>query len=168
MDGNNTMEKLETKFVLLIVLFSFQGCTEQDPAKDEIIGTWTASDGARVELRPDGSYNASQIDYYSIYSEKEYKTKKLDFTGDWKIIHLNGKPRLKLQTNATFKDFGIDKTYTRDGQTLSHKLGLTFEISGEGILESNPPWHLFVWIGDPDDMSKYKFEKISSRVFDEM
>lgn len=135
------------------------GCYSPTPTKDDIKGRWYSADGAVIELRADGSYVAKQIDYNSIYLEKEYKGKKIDFVGKCEIISEDKKWKLELYTDATFKDIGINKTYTYNGEIRSHRLGLTFEISGEGILENKPPWHLFVWIGDPDNGNRYKFEK---------
>ena len=36
---------------------------------------------------------------------------------------------------------------------------IIFFISGQGSNEDNPPWDLFIWKGDPDEMVKYKFIK---------
>jgi hypothetical protein len=102
---------------------------------------------------------AKQVDYYNVYFEKEHEGKKLDFAGQWEIVKENKKSKLELHTDATFKDVGVDKTYTNNGEVRSHKLGLALEIAGEGVFENKPPWHLFVWIGDPDDVNKYKFVK---------
>ena len=32
-------------------------------------------------------------------------------------------------------------------------------ISGEGLLDNRPPWYLFDYIGDPDELNLYKFTK---------
>jgi hypothetical protein len=36
---------------------------------------------------------------------------------------------------------------------------IVFYISGRGINGNNPPWNIFIWDGDPDDMQKYEFTK---------
>ena len=33
-------------------------------------------------------------------------------------------------------------------------------ISGEGLLDNKPPWYLFDYIGDPDELNLYKFTKL--------
>ncbi len=147
--------------IVLVVLLSIvlNGCS-MNFKKEDFIGTWKSGDGAVIELKKDGSYIAKQINYNNIYPNEKLKKKRFDITGNWEIIN-NSKQenRLKLSSNATFSDYGIIDTYTIDGMVRSHKVGLNFEISGEGIFENNPPYYLFVWIGDPDDMNKYKFAK---------
>lgn len=137
------------------------GCYSPMPTKDDIKGMWYSADGAVIELKADGSCVAKQIDYNSIYLEKEDKGKKIDFVGKWEIISEDKKWKLELYTDATFKDIGVNKTYIYNGEIRSHRLGLTFEISGSnGTQENKPPWYLFVWIGDPDNGDRYKFEKV--------
>lgn len=161
MDRNDKMEmriKIQCVVAMLLSLLP-QSCSDPEPKREDFIGVWKSDDGAVIELRIDGVYSAKQINYYNYDSEKEYENRRLDFTGRWEIVNEEKKLRLKLQSNATFKDFGINRTYTVDGQVYSHKIGLTFDIAGQGLLEDKPPWHLFVWIGDPDNVDKYKFEK---------
>lgn len=136
-----------------------QSCSSPEAQKQDFVGIWKSEDGAVIDLKADGNYTAKQLDYYNVYLEKEHKGKKLDFAGRWKIVNKDKKLRLELHTDATFKDLGINKTYTYNGEVRSHKLGLTFEIAGKGIFENKPPWHLFIWVGDPDDVNKYKFVK---------
>nr|WP_315203941.1 hypothetical protein [uncultured Flavobacterium sp.] len=128
--------------------------------REDLIGTWKSSDGSIIELKKDGSYIAKAINYNIFYPNKELEKKTFDFTGNWKIINNSEQDnKLELNSNATFSDYGINDTYTIDGKVRSHKIGLSFEISGEGIFENKPPYYLFNWLGDPDDMNKYKFIK---------
>lgn len=147
------------RFVAIMLSLFFQSCGSAEVQRQDFVGIWKSDDGAVIELKADGSYVAREIDYYKIYFENEHKGKKLNFIGQWEIADENKKSKLELHTDATFKDVGINKTYTYNGEVRSHKLGLTFEISGEGLFENKPPWYLFIWIGDPDDMNKYKFVK---------
>lgn len=136
----------------------FLGCGTPELRNQDFVGLWKSEDGAVIELNEDGSYTAKQVDYYKAYSEKEFKNKRIDFSGRWSFVN-SEKKKLELQSDATYQDFGIDYTYTVDGKVRSHKIGLTFEILGQGLFENRPPWYLFVWVGDPDDINKYKFEK---------
>lgn len=145
--------------ISLGLMYILQGCTDQEPTRKEIIGVWQSNDGAIVEFKADSTYSAKQIDYYNMYLESEHKGKKLDFGGTWRMKYWNGQQKVELYTDASFSDFGIEKTYSNNGQVVSHKLGITFEIFGKGLLGNKPTWHLFIWIGDPDDMNKYEFEK---------
>jgi len=149
--------RTEFKYIAIMLSLFLQSCNSPEKKEQDFVGVWKSNDGAVIELGADGNYTATQIDYYNVYFEKEHKGKKFDFAGKWEIISESKKSKIELHTDATFKDVGIDKTYTYNGEVRSHKLGLTFEISGEGLLGDTPPWHLFVWIGDPDDVSKYKF-----------
>lgn len=147
------------RYIAIMLSLFLQSCSSPEAQTQDFVGLWKSDDGASIEFRADGSYTAKQVDYYNVYFEKEHKDKKLNFAGQWEIVNENKKTKLELHTDATFKDVGVDKTYTNNGEVRSHKLGLTLEIAGEGIFENKPPWHLFIWIGDPDDMNKYKFVK---------
>lgn len=138
--------------------FFLQRCSSPEKKAQDFVGLWKSTDGAEIDLRADGSYKAKQIDYYKVQPEKGLENKKIDFAGQWKFSS-EGKAKIELQTETTFKDLGIDKTFTYNGEVRSHRLGLTLEISGEGIMGNKLPWYLFVWIGDPDNGDKYKFVK---------
>ena len=146
----------------LIFLFSvlLQSCNNSKPTEKDFVGLWKSNDGATIELKEDGSYSANQINYYNFFFDKELQNKTIDFTGTWSLIEArNGKRKVELKSNKTYQDFGVNKNYTINGESHSHKIGVSFEISGQGAFENTPPWELFVWIGDPGDARKYKFQK---------
>ena len=39
-------------------------------------------------------------------------------------------------------------------------LFMCFYISREGLFNNPPPWYLFQYIGDPDELNLYKFTKL--------
>ncbi len=146
--------------ILLLVILKGCNMSSMDIRQEDFVGVWKSIDGSVIEFKKDGSYIAKKINYNVFYPNKEFEKMTLDFTGNWKIINNSQQDnKLELNSNATFSDFGINDTYTIDGEDRSHKIGLSFEISGEGILENKPPYYLFIWLGDPDDMNKYKFIK---------
>ncbi|MEF9477671.1 hypothetical protein OWR28_08040 [Chryseobacterium sp. 1B4] len=55
-------------------------------------------------------------------------------------------------------DNGIKITYNLPKENIKGEIILY--ISGQGIKGNNPPWNLFLWDGDPDEMLKYEFIKI--------
>lgn len=148
--------------ILEVMLFTFllQSCGRSQPIREDFVGIWKANDGAIIELKKDGSYIAKRINYYKIYSDEKLKNERLDFTGNWELANRgnNGKTII-LYSSSTFSDYGINRTYTLNGKTYSHKISFNLDISGHGLLQNKPPWYLFVSIGDPDDMNKYKFVK---------
>lgn len=146
---------------MLCTLFFLNACDRQtELKKEQFTGSWESGDGAIIELREDGTYTARKLDFlaYCCYDEIE-DTMRFDMEGDWRIMEEGDRPILKLSSNQTFEDYGIEKTYTVDGKVLSYKIGMELNISGRGMLENKPPWHLFYWVGDPDDMNKYEFLK---------
>ena len=146
---------------MLCTLFFLNACDRPtELKKEQFTGSWESGDGAIIELREDGTYTARKLDFltYCCYDEIE-DTMRFDMEGDWRIMEEGDRPILKLSSNQTFEDYGIEKTYTVDGKVLSYKIGMELNISGRGMLENKPPWHLFYWVGDPDDMNKYEFLK---------
>ncbi len=85
--------------------------------------------------------------------------KRFDFSGNWEIVDTQKQKTIVIHSNSTYKDYNVNRTYTVNGIVNSHKVGFSLEISVEGVFEDNKPYYLFVWIGDPDDMNKYKFVK---------
>jgi hypothetical protein len=151
--------KVDVARMAVLLLLLFQNCSNPELRREDFVGTWKSNDGAVIELREDGSYSAKRINYYNYFSEVKYENKRFDFDGRWKILDHKKLKQLELQSDVTFKDLGINSTYMIDGRVYSHNIGITFEISGQGLLEDTPPWYLFVWIGDPDSVNKYRFEK---------
>ncbi len=134
-------------FVSFIIVAVFQGCSIPVPTREEIIGTWRSSDGAMFEFRKDGSFTGQSLPGEKIFSPSdEFKNIKFNESGKWDIKYLHDRWVVNLRFD---KSPSLKKGY--DTRIL---------ISGSnGILENKPPWHLFAWIGDPDNGNRYKFEK---------
>ena len=142
------------------ISFIFINCGNQPVHKFDIVGLWESKDGAKIEIKENGNYIANNINYYNYDSKPEYKNKKFSFSGIWKLESNNKNiTKLKLESNKTFKDFGINSFGTINGTIEYYKISISFEIQGEGIFKNKPPFFLFVWIGDPDDINQYKFVK---------
>lgn len=141
----------------MIFSLSFSSCIKE-PKYKSFVGVWKAQDGAIIELNSDGKYSAQKIDFSKIKDTRpEFLSKRLNFEGEW---HLNSKKRIiELESESRFKDHGIENTYLYNGEKMSHKVGISFNIEGSGLFQNKPPWFLVVFIGDPDDLNKYTFTK---------
>lgn len=139
------MKKI-TNLIALVITFLFQGCTGQEIARSEIAGIWIAKDGGKFTFSEDGTFKVEPLSGSKFFSGfDKYENKTFSETGKWELKENHGRQVVALN---------IDRS-----ETLQSGFSTQFEISGEGILENNSPWYLFVWIGDPDNMNKYKFEK---------
>lgn len=145
---------------MINLLFFLIGCSNNQPKEKDFVGVWKSNDGAKIELYKNGTFKAKNIYYYNYDQNKKFKNKKFNFDGVWKL-NFENKQGVKLDINSTkkFSDYGIVYTYIIDDNIFSHKLNMSFEIKGHGVLENKLPWELFVWIGDPDNMNKYVFLK---------
>ncbi len=131
---------MRTKYIAVMLLFQLLfGCSHTKPERKDFIGTWKADDGATVQLKEDGSLIVNQINLSNIFFDNKNPANKIDFTGKWEFTKDNYK-RQVIKVNSS-------------------KYTFNFNTSGQGALENKPPWDLYVWIGDPDDMNKYKFVK---------
>jgi hypothetical protein len=136
------------KFMGLILATMLQGCSGQDPTKEEMIGTWVSSDGATLRINDDGTFSGKALpaQYFSFFVNKEdVQGKTVSGEGKWRIEKKPNFWRVKLD----FEEMnGIKKG--ADYFIL---------ISGtNGILENKPPWYLFEWV-DEEGGPRYKFEK---------
>ena len=128
--------------LLTIVIFAnaLQSCDGIHPKPKDFIGSWKSDDGAIIELEKDSSFIAKQVNLSNIFFDKDNRNIKIDFEGRW--------------------EFTTDYKKKKIIKINSNKYSFSFEISGQGILERKPPWDLYIWIGDPDDMNKYEFKKV--------
>lgn len=133
-------------YLYLVSMFLFQGCTGSEPTKSEIVGTWGAQDGAIISFNEDGTFDTRNLPGSKIFSGfSEYKDEKFNEHGHWK---------LKKEQGNWIVDLSFDRS-----EKVESGFATQMSISGEGLLENRPPWYLFLWIGDPDDVNKYKFVK---------
>jgi hypothetical protein len=151
LDGNFTNEKMmKVKYFMFGLVFSLFGCQEHQFTKSDFVGTWQADDGARITINADGTCVLKGFNN-SIVSVATDSTEKLNSNGTWKIINnVNSGITGGVST-------GLKITYAL--MERAGKGGFELYISGQGFSENKPPWDLFVWKGDPDEMIKYKFVK---------
>lgn len=142
--------KIYLLFITLIAITLF-GCCEPHFNQCDFIGKWTSSDSSSINLYSDGTCRLNNINYIKINSIESKKGDKLNSSGVWKLIYEfeSGIP------NGISTGVGISYRLPNRAGTG----GLDFFISGEGILENKPPYYLFIWDGDPDNVEKYKFVK---------
>jgi hypothetical protein len=144
----STMMRLKN-FMFGFILSLF-GCQEPRFNNSDFVGIWQADDGARITIYEGGACVLNGLNN-SIVGIAKDTTEKLNADGTWKIINnVNSGITGGIST-------GLKITYTlmdRHG-----KGDIEFYISGQGFSENKPPWDLFIWKGDPDEMIKYKFVK---------
>lgn len=138
------------KCIIIPILLLLIGCDNVDLKTIDFVGVWKSEDNSIIQLNEDGTCILSNLDK-SIVSISKNENDKLTTIGTWKLTEGidNG-----LISGI---DKGIKITYNlmdREG-----KGGIVFHISGQGFNESTPPWDIFIWNGDPDEMIKYKFVK---------
>lgn len=118
-----------------------------DPKKDEMIGVWVSSDGAKLSIDDDGTFTGESLpaEYFSFYTNKETVSgKKVKGTGKWRLEKNQGIWEVKL-------DFEEMNGIKKGGSYF-------VLVSGTGTLENNPPWYLFEW-KEEEGGPRYKFEK---------
>lgn len=143
--------KTKLKYLLItlltIILYS---CGETKPKQSDFIGTWKSSDNAYIKLNKNGTCILKGVDHYKISSFPKNKNRELNAEGTWQFTE---NVESGILDNI---DNGITMKYNLPEGTKGEIL---FYISGQGINGNNPPWNIFIWEGDPDEMLKYEFEK---------
>ncbi|MGI9582578.1 hypothetical protein ACR1PO_15390 [Chryseobacterium sp. RRHN12] len=145
--------KTKLNYLLIIMgLILLYSCNEVKPKQNDFIGTWKSSDNAFINLNANGTCTLKSIDYYKISSFPKNKNKELNAEGTWVFLE---NAESGIIDNI---DNGIKITYNLPKENIKGEIILY--ISGQGIKGNNPPWNLFLWDGDPDEMLKYEFIKI--------
>ncbi len=145
MDRNNKMGKLATNFILIIMVFSLQGCTGQDPTKEEIIGIWKSSDRGSFQFKNDGTFITKDLPGSIIFKySDEHKENTFTELGNWEI--------------EKWQDQWVVSLMFTKSENLKKGYATRILISGTGILENNPPWDLFLWVGE-EGGERYTFKK---------
>jgi hypothetical protein len=141
---------MKMKYFILGLFVFLSACNEPDFEIKEFVGVWKSDDNATITLNQDGTCTLIGLNN-SVISIAKSESEKLNTEGTWTIVK-------NINSGITGgKSTGIKISYSlmdRNG-----KGGILFYISGQGNSENNPPWDLFVWKGDPDEMAKYKFKK---------
>lgn len=143
---------MRAKYIIVMLLLQLLGCSSIKPERKDFIGSWKADDGATLELYDNGTCTIKNLNYRNIYSFKGDTTTILSVNGQWDFVSVKG----ELQIDVSYSS---GETYQYKGETKLYKKGFSLNISGQGALGNKSPWDLYVFIGDPDDMNKYKFIK---------
>ena len=131
-------------FLIMSICLFMLGCSNEKPDRNYFIGIWKANDGAKIEFYINGKCKASGLNHYSIHPFEKYKNQILNFEGNW-----------------TFENDKLHLSYPQ-GETKQTTSGFDLLITGQGLLENTPPWDLYLFLGDPDDIddsNKYIFIK---------
>jgi hypothetical protein len=135
------------KIINLIAMLCFllQACGDKEPTKDDVVGTWKNPDGAEFVFNKDGTFRAQQIPTGLGYMASDsLQNRKFDGSGKWEFKKENS----YWEAYVDFEKANVNKTCT-----------FPLLIAGEnGVLETKPPWYLFVWKGE-EGGERYKFSK---------
>ncbi|RXM40918.1 hypothetical protein BOQ62_03510 [Chryseobacterium sp. CH21] len=143
--------KTKLKYLLITLLsIMLYSCGGTKPKQTDFIGTWKSSDNGSIKLNKNGTCTLKGVDYYKISSFSKNKNRELNAEGTWQFIE-------NVESGIVDNiDNGIVITYNLPDGTKGE---IVFYISGQGISGNNPPWNIFIWEGDPDEMMKYEFIK---------
>ena len=130
-------------YVLLIICMILSGCSDKKH-RDDFIGIWRADNGSEIILYKDSTCVLKELDL-RVVNPRIYD----------EVLNVKGTWMFKKTDELGYKVDNIfisskDLTFT-----------ITFDIWGHGILENKRPWYLFLYIGAPDAMDKFKFTKVS-------
>lgn len=145
---------MRIKYFMIGLSLLLFGCKEPKFNEDDFVGIWKAEDGAVIEIYYNGRCKATGLNYYNIYPFNEHKNRQLNFEGTWDFTN-GGDAQLHLSYNE-------GKTYHYKGETKEYKAGFDLSILGKGLFGNKPPFDLYKYIGDPDDIdesNKYRFVK---------
>lgn len=145
MDRDIQMEiKTKIGFFSLIMMFLLQACSGTMPTKNEIIGKWKAEDGATFTFHEDGTFMTKDLSGGKMFKSNRYQGKKYSESGVWSIEQSQGRWVIELSFKSS--------------ASLAGGYATQLLVSGSGILENDPPWNLFVWVGEAGG-ERYEFEK---------
>ncbi|MCQ4916967.1 hypothetical protein NE451_20985 [Bacteroides nordii] len=133
------MKRLLNTLILIGTSLLIGGCSYQKPTLIDLIGVWKSSTGGEIILKKDSICIIKNITYSGYLG-----TEILNYKGKWKF-------RDKDELGNKQYSIVVDKEGV---------LSMCFYISGEGLFSKTPPWYLFQYIGDPDELNLYKFTKI--------
>jgi hypothetical protein len=122
------------------------GCNPQEPAPNEMAGTWVSSDGAEVVIRLDGTFEAKFLPAELILlPPQNYRGERFDGHGKWFLR----KGELKWEMHLDFVKVSNEK----------YSCVFSLLISGSNVMwENKPPWYLFLW-KEGEGSERYKFLK---------
>ncbi|MDL2320123.1 hypothetical protein LJC45_03215 [Alistipes sp. OttesenSCG-928-B03] len=118
-------------------------CKPVVPEWNDFVGVWATEDGGKLFINADSTCKAVDLHIppfewmtgYYINFDGKWEFRK-DYYGGQKLYHLNFRPSSKPYELDLF-------------------------IEGEnGMFMNRPPWVLFIWLGDPDEMNKFRLHKV--------
>lgn len=135
-------------FITATALISilFQACSGKEPKHNEIVGRWTNPDGATVVLVDNGEFTAKSFPAeYVLLPKDSFRNQKFDGSGKWTLR----KGQAQWEVYLDFNRFSNQK----------YACSFPLLVAGEkGVLENEPPWHLFLWQGE-EGGQRYTFDK---------
>jgi len=135
-----------TIIAVSILAFFFHACSGKDPQYNEVVGTWTNPDGATVVLVDNGEFTAKSFPAeYVLLPKDSFRNQKFDGSGKWTLR----KGQAQWEVYLDFNRFSNQK----------YACSFPLLVSGEkGVLENEPPWHLFLWKGE-EGGERYTLDK---------
>lgn len=137
--------KKKSLFNLLFIslFFLLNGCSNPKPTFQDFVGIWVSEDGGEIIFKEDSTCIVKELYAKQISPFSEEKT-SLSGEGQW---------RIRTKDSNGYDQYNI-------AINLKGVIYFSLFISGEGLLDNRPPWYLFDYIGDPDELNLYKFTKV--------
>ena len=143
------MKRINIGYHIFFITLLFISCTHPEPLQEELIGSWTNSDGARIIFNK--KHNIT-IENFPINVEVTNEGIVSGY-GKWTV----GKSKSISPFWIVEIDFTINKKNVQ-----SNKKGIlrSLLVSRSGLRGSSSEiTSLFIWKGDPDEDYRYEFYK---------
>lgn len=129
-----------------ILSIFLEACNGNNPHRNDIIGSWISSDKAELIFNENGSFTGDSIPTkFGFMASDSIAQRRFSGSGKWTLR--KGQAQWEVYLDFDHASVG------RNG------CAFTVLISGEkGILENNPPWHLFLW-QEEEGGQRYEFRK---------
>ena len=145
--------KYIVRLMLSVMSMFSMGCVGENNSlkEDCFVGTWQSEGNAKIVLNKNGKGELFNFNYENVNSIAN-KDSILNGACEWKLEQINGSNKVAI----AYYDGGTIQYLDKMVQT---NLKISFQIEGTGVFGNKPPWNLFVFIGDPDELNKYTFTK---------
>lgn len=131
------------------ILATLTSCSNPQPGKQEIVGTWRSVDGATLKLTANDSVLVTG--YPLSVSNPSFKG-FLNGSGTWKSIKDPNARWWSIELSITSSEF--------IPEAQSNKIGIELYVVRNGSVGNGPNIeNLFIWKGDPDADNRYEFVK---------
>lgn len=135
--------KLHKYIILICVIFFFENCTHKQFHFNDFVGLWHSDEGGVIILNEDSTCVIQNLNgKYFGYNDS------LSYSGKW---------LLREKDDNGYDVYNIE-IWSQDELGYT-SLYISLKITGEGLFGTSPPWSLFQYIGDPDEINKYRFVK---------